>query len=175
MEKRDINWNSGRPIIYAVSGSGNRAGKTTFAKSLSPHVFSLANALRDDLKSQYPQYDWFNKDGRYKDITMIEELNMTMREVMVKYGQEKCAQNPMYWADKLCQQIQNKLGWVADTYVTTATIDDIRKLGELDLLRAHFAGNVVHYHVESPQAIAEPHFENDQLRAIADYVISWNR
>ena len=170
MEKRAINWRSSGPVIFAISGSGNRAGKTTFARSLSSNVFSLANALRDDLVIELPQYDWYNKDGVYKDTTIVTEYGVSMREVMIKYGQEKCANDANYWSNKLCGIIQ------ADPrLMSTVAIDDVRKLSELDVLRKHFNDKVVHYHVTSVSSLAEPHFENDQLAAVADYIITWNR
>lgn len=160
-------------MIYAISGDGNRAGKSTFAKKLTGNVMSLAEGIRWELAERFPKYQWHNKDGHYKDTTIIKELDgVTLRQAMINLGQIRCKDDPTYWVDILVDRVFATYKGVTNRLIA---VDDIRKLCELEKLRSSFGpANVLHFHMTTEQAIAEPQYENDQLKALADYVITWN-
>ena len=162
--------------IFLFSGSGNGSGKSTAAKKLTQDVWSLANAIRDELTYKYPAYNWFNKSSAYKNTTNIEEYGngkMTMREVMVEYGQQPCKTNPTFWADKLVSYLSNR-HFIADG-VGVIGVDDIRKVCELETIRRAFPNQVTHFHISSASALHEPEFQNDELETMADYVLRWEK
>lgn len=153
--------------IYACSGDGNGAGKSTLAQKLvgKEGVISLAAIMRAELQKLYPQYDWFNKDQSYKENTKVTELEgKSVRQVLIEYGQSKCEADAWYWVRALAFKYKGCEGVLA--------IDDLRKLVEIDFLRGFFGPtNVVHFHVSFAEAKREALYDNDKLRAIADYVI----
>lgn len=162
-------------LVFLVSGSGTAAGKTTFAETLvggkKIDVWSIAAGIRDELTKQYPNYRWYDKSQEYKSKTIVPEYRRgyTIREVLYEYGQEKCKHYPEYWVarliDKFSQSYSTLLG-------PAIAIDDVRKLCELHTLR-HNLPNCIHFHIENPDAVKEPMFDNDQLRLIADYRVQW--
>ncbi len=158
--------------IIAISGDGNGAGKSTLALKLADSVWSLASALREELVRKYPGYEWHNKSQTYKNLTRVGEVNgMTVREVMIKHGQDMCQADPTYYVRKLTAKLQ-----AVSTMATGArrvAIDDIRKVVELDYLRDTFSTSLLHYHVVNPNAVFESEFDNEQLASRADYLISW--
>lgn len=157
--------------IVAISGDGIGAGKTYLAKSIGGLAMSLAGQLRLDLKEMYPKYDWNNTTQAYKDHTLVPECdNKTVRQVMVEYGQGKCAEDPGYWAKRLVARID---GW-ANAGVESITIDDVRKLIEVETLKAAFPGKVLHIHVVNIEARYEPQYQNESLKVVADYVVRRN-
>ncbi len=153
--------------IFAISGDGNGAGKSTAAKKLvgATNIISLASIMRSELREKYPQSDWFNKDQAYKEGTVVpEEGGKTVRQVLIDYGQSACENDPWYWVRALCFTYQDEIGFFA--------IDDLRKLVEIDFLRGFFGpDNVVHIHIEYAGAKFEPLYDNAKLKARADYVI----
>jgi hypothetical protein len=153
--------------IVLVSGDGIGAGKTTFAHRLKGTQLSLAGALRDELQATYPAYDWHRRDQEYKDNTLVPEWGpgATVRQAMLEYGQQQCKDRPWYWARRTANLI---LAGREGIYI----IDDVRKGIELKEFRLAFA-NVVHYHVHNWEARHEPAFDNAELAALADYVVSW--
>jgi len=163
-------------MIYLISGDGRGAGKSTLARNLvgEDNVYSLAREIRRELKAKYPDYDWYSKDQAVKDTTMIPEWgSVSMREVMVRYGQAKCEEVPTYWVDKLTDEFDEwgVLDWLRDR----AAVDDIRKPLEAVALRMWADMReipVLHIHVVNPMADDEP-FANDELRGMADYLITW--
>lgn len=162
--------------IFLFSGSGNGSGKSTCAKKLTQDVWSLANAIRDELTYKYPNYNFYNKSQEYKNTTIIEEYGngrMTMREVMVAHGQLPCKTNPTFWADKLVSYLQAR-HFIADG-VGIIGVDDIRKLCELEAVKRAFPTQVTHFHLLTPTAVTEPEFQNDELAKVADYVINWSK
>lgn len=162
--------------IYLISGDGYGAGKSTLGKKLGDEVWSIAGALREDLQRQYPKYKWFSKDQAYKDTTKIREYGngrMTMREVLVEYGQKKCAINPTVWVSALADRLTESVKILSGAKIFV--VDDVRKVCEIDLLRSRFAGLVTHFHVVSTTGTPEPEFDNDELRARADYHVRWQK
>lgn len=168
---------SSRPTdlrIFAISGSGNGAGKSTMAKKTADEVLSLAHALRQDLSQVYPTYDWFNKSQAYKDYTLVPEAAEpgkdlpTVRDVLIKHGQDCCKDDPVYWVRKLCDNLDKY-----PTKLSVVAIDDIRKLVEIEYLKNRFPGNITHFHIKTPRSVYEPQFQNDELEAVADYVVNW--
>lgn len=161
-------------VIYAISGSGIGAGKTTLANKLVPPnaVWSLASALRQELYQILPGYDWNNKSQKYKDSTLVKERRLkTVRDVMVEHGQIRCADDRLYWVRKLVDRLDPKQ-YVLQQHQAIA-IDDVRKLYEIEYLKEKFHGKVVHLHVVSDKSIDEPQFDSKDLRDCADYIIMW--
>ena len=157
--------------IIAISGDGAGAGKTHAARLFGQNVYTIADGMRSELQTRYPNYNWFSREQEYKRTTLISELdNKSMRRVLLEYGQEKCVGNPRYWVDRLCDSLDRSS--VLATGYSSIAIDDVRKICEIEALRVRFR-NVVHIHVENPDAVFEPEFESEQLKAMADYVVRW--
>ena len=157
-------------MIYLISGEGRGAGKTTFARKMGGKVYSLAGAIRADLERMYPAYPWHAQDQETKDNTRISEWdNLSMREVMVRYGQSKCIDNPAYWAIILGQTIANETSYKRFPLV----VDDVRKIVELDHFHDTFGkGEILHFHIVNPLADAED-YDNRELMSRADYLVTW--
>jgi hypothetical protein len=159
--------------IFAISGDGIGAGKTTLAKMIAEPVWSLAGQLRRDLSLQLPDYNWENRSQDYKDKTRVHERQgKTVRQVMVEYGQSKSSIDPHYWVQSLCDRIG---GANAPLQPPIIAIDDVRKVAEIEHIRGRFPGQVIHLHVEWDGAIYEPEFDNAGLKAVADYIIRRNK
>lgn len=161
--------------IILFSGDGQGAGKTTASKILCQDTISFASAIRQELTYKYPAYNWYNKTQSYKDTTIIKEwpVKATMRQVLYEYGQVPCKQNPSYWAEKVVDYLKNR-HFIADG-VSILGIDDCRKMCEKETMLKAFPGKIYHIHVDNPDAVREPEFENEQLRATADYIIRWKK
>ena len=85
--------------IIFISGDGHGAGKTYFAKKIASslgQIFSIANMIRKELAAEYPKYDWYNKDPRYKTYTMVEETNKTVHQMLIDRGEERKINNNIY-------------------------------------------------------------------------------
>lgn len=158
--------------LILISGDGIGAGKTTLAKSLAGEtalgrssgmeVVSLAGAIREDLKKEFPQYDWFNRTQAYKD-TVMPETGSTIRQKMVDYGQGLCEINPTHWVDRLFRQLELKVS------TGVFIVDDLRKLIELDRFRQ--LADVCHIHISFSGSIPEPQYDAVGLRKRADYIV----
>lgn len=160
---------SDTPRVILISGDGVGAGKTTLARRFGT-VLSLAGALRDELTAIYPNYDWFNRTQEYKELTLVPEWgeSATVRQVLIEHGQGKCAADPLHYARILVDRVKRMSGMAGGV----VAVDDLRKLIELDHFRAELL-DVVHLHLICPSAQPEAHFQNDELRARADYYIAW--
>ena len=161
--------------IIFISGSGAGAGKTTLAEKLTNghhQVFSVANTIRFEISKKYPKYDWYNKSTGYKNTTIVKETNMSLKQMMDKYGREKKEKNPLYWA----KEMLNALDYAKDNEkLELAVIDDLRFVDEMKFIKSHFHNDAsCHFHIENPNAIPEPHYENDKLQECADYIININ-
>lgn len=157
--------------IFAISGDGIGAGKSTLAKKLGQEIWSLAGALRAELKAELPNYDWFNKTQEYKETKVKERQNKTIRTLLIERGQLRCQEDALYWVRKIADKLKDH-----DKYVSAAlaiAIDDIRKVSEIVHLKEKFPGQVIHFHMCTEDAVHEPEFENTELRAMADYLVSW--
>lgn len=173
--KPSTNWVNNMKIIF-ISGDGHGAGKTYLARKLTngPHqIFSIANTIRFEIAKIYRKYDWYNKNPQYKDNTIVKETNKTIREMLDAYGREKKAKKHLYWAIEL----SNSLIYAKENdKLDIAVIDDLRFVDEMVYIKKRFHKDTVcHFHVVNPQAIAEPHYENDLLKNMADYYIYGNR
>ena len=158
--------------IFAISGDGIGAGKTTLAKKIGEQQWSLAGALRAELSRLYPNYDWENKSQDYKANTKIIECGKaSMRHVMIRHGQMRCEEDPLYFVRKLADKIES-LEKMA-TGVKTIAIDDLRKVIEIEHLKTRFPGQVVHFHLITSTAVPEPQFQNNELCEVADYTIKF--
>lgn len=156
-----------------ISGDGIGAGKTTLARSLGDQVWSLAGALRDELALLYPNYDWHNRTQAYKEKTIVKEADYrSVRQVLIEHGQAQCERDPVHYV----RQIVDKLKGVSRIASGTSrvAVDDLRKVIELEYFREHLP-NVVHYHIVNPDAIPEKHFQNEELKLRADYLIQWSK
>jgi hypothetical protein len=159
--------------VYLISGDGNGAGKTTLARRLvgEPGVRSLAQALRNEVMAEYPGYDWHSKCQRYKTETRVKEAGgRTVREVLVDWGEGKCAVDSLHYARRLVDHLANLNRWIVGP--KSVAVDDVRKLVELEHLKGHFP-EAVHIHLVNPAAGKEPQYQNDELAARADYIITW--
>jgi hypothetical protein len=153
-----------------ISGDGIGAGKSTLARRLGTRV-SLADELRAELQEYLPGYDWFNRSQAYKaETAVLERSGKSVRQVMIEYGQDRCAESPTYWADRLIRELRGVEALNHSTYA----VDDVRKLCEVEALKTAFPGTV-HLHITSPHAQHEPEFENAALAAVADFTVSWSR
>lgn len=160
--------------LILISGDGIGAGKSTLAATLGIRV-SLADQLRFELRDQLPGYQWFNRSQSYKAETSVAERDgKSVRQVMIEYGQERCATSPTYWADRLVQYLHQGLEATALDESSTVAVDDVRKVCEVATLKAAFPG-AVHLHITSPHAVHEPEFQNVELAAIADFTVAWSR
>lgn len=160
--------------VFAVSGDGIGAGKSTLAKTLGAEVWSLAGALREELEQLYPGYPWFSKDQKTKETIRIAEVeNKTMRQVLIEHGQKRCDSDPNYWVKLLGSKIQNAI--LSGTAPGSIAIDDLRKTTEIACLKSLAGVDVLHFHIINPKAIPEPQFENAKLAEIADYKVTWEK
>lgn len=173
--------------IIAISGSGIGSGKSTAASKLADEVWSLAGTLRDDLRRVFPGTDWYDKSQEYKarpfggDVSKVAGLqemlagkeSLSNRDIMIAYGQAKCNEQPTYWARRLAEGLRSR-EQIADG-VRTVAIDDLRKVCEIEYLRTMFGDRVIHLHIDTGSAIPEANYDNEQLRDLADYVLSWEK
>lgn len=157
--------------VILISGDGAGAGKTFAARRFGDEVYSLASQIRRELKQQWPAYDWYNTTQGYKEHTRVAEWGgKTVRSVMLEYGQQKCANDPLHWARLLAEGLE-AVRHIADGRKRFA-IDDIRKVCELDYLGSHFPG-FLHIHVTNEDAVYEPMFEAERLAQRAHYCVRW--
>lgn len=160
--------------LILISGDGIGAGKSTLASTLGQRV-SLADQLRHELSRQLPHYDWFNRSQSYKAETFVAERDgKSVRQVMIEYGQARCAETVTYWADRLVEYLKDGLEATGLDSSTTVAVDDVRKVCEVETMKLAFPGSV-HLHITSPRAIHEPEFQNVELAAIADFTVAWTR
>lgn len=161
--------------IVLISGDGAGAGKTYASRLFGQATWTLADGIRGELQQRYPGYNWYNRTQEYKNSVIVPEWRdgyATVRQVLLEYGQEKCAVDPRYWVDRLIAKLKSHEELVQG--VSTIAIDDIRKLCELEQFRLNFK-DVVHIHIENPEATHEPEFDASSLKRVADYVVKWKR
>lgn len=78
--------------LIFISGDGHGAGKTYLAKKIASgmhQIFSIANMIRQELEKEFPKYDWYNKEPRYKTFTMVHETNKSVHEMLIERGTER--------------------------------------------------------------------------------------
>jgi hypothetical protein len=162
--------------ILFISGDGHGAGKTFLARKLADstdQIFSIANTIRFEIAKKYKKkYDWYNKSPDYKDRTIVEETNKTIREMLDEFGREKKAQNKLYWAIALA----NSLVYAKEhDKLDLVIIDDLRFVDEMKYIRSRFSHDTsCHFHVINSNAVPEPNYENERLKKLADYHIVSN-
>lgn len=174
--------------IIGISGSGIGAGKTSFARKMADEVWSLAGALRAELKKVCPEYDWFNRTQEYKNKRFKHAARVcnyldiqhgdidtmsTVRDALIVYGQYRCRDDEAYWVRVMCERLDQRLH-IADG-VKVIGIDDVRKLCEVQYLRDKYGEKFIHFHMDTKCATPEEVFENEQLAAIADYRVRWEK
>ena len=151
--------------IIVVSGNGIGAGKSHFARRLdTSYVLSLAAPIRDDLADRYPAYPWYSTK-QYDKALVCRETNLTLRQMMVDYGQAKCKEDPCYFPKRLVDKV------MALPHCNIA-VDDLRKMCELVYFREVFGDCLLHFHIVYPNAIPEPLYDADELMVAADYVVT---
>lgn len=158
--------------IIFISGDGHGAGKTFLAKKIANdkhQIFSIANFIRKELSIEFPKYDWYNKNPRYKDYTIVLETGKTIHQMLNEKGLEKKSKNNIHWAKQLIDLLKyNK----EKLQLELAIIDDIRFVDEYEFIKRYFQQeNITHFHIINPHAKQELLFENDKLKALADYHI----
>lgn len=150
--------------LLLISGDGHGAGKTTFARSLGHPVYSQADAIRYELAGIYPDTNWFDKSPEGKSAP-FDNSGLTVRDILIQHGQNQCSNDPEYWARKCLNSIQQKPNRIV-------VIDDVRKLVELSYFRRTVGKELVtHLHVSYVGASLEPHFDNQLLKDVADYIV----
>lgn len=162
--------------IIFISGDGHGAGKTYLARKFtngSHQIFSIANTIRFEISQNYKNYDWYNKSPHYKDHTIVKETNLTIRQMLDKFGRQKKAQKKLYWAIALA----NSLIYAKENdKLDIVVIDDLRFVDEMNYIKARFHEDTTcHFHVVNKHAVPEPNYENERLKKIADYYIYANR
>jgi hypothetical protein len=156
---------AGRLIL--ISGAGYGSGKSSYARRLLTFVHkgvsvSLAGGIRAELSAQYPHYNWWAQDQEGKQV-LVKETSMTIREMLIKHGQTQCLVKRVALTALFND---NK----------TVVIDDVRKLVELDFFKSkceELQVPILHHHVVGPKAVAEPQYNNEELKALAEYVVTW--
>lgn len=161
-----------------ISGDGEGAGKTTFARrleSIYSSTMSLADGIRRELRSLYPDIRWFNKSQEYKSNTYLN--GKSVRQHLIDVGQSRREDDPDYWCKKLYEfavecnlAINLDIDEASEKYIVI--VDDVRFKNEVSYLREH-AGEVIHYHITNPNAKTEPIYDNNELKQMADYVVQW--
>lgn len=163
--------------IYLISGDGNGAGKSTFAKKVGDEVWSIAGALREDLARQYPGHPWFSKDQDVKDKYRIPDYGdgkYTIRQALIEYGQKKCETDPEVWVRAMVDRLNQSASILSGAKVYV--VDDVRKVCEIEHVKRRFpVGTVTHFHLTTEGAGREPEYQNDELGAMADYLVKWKR
>ena len=174
--------------IIGVSGDGIGAGKTTFCRRFTCEVWSLAGALRGELKKICPEYDWFNRTQAYKETRfkhkgrIIDKLQVqdgdigdmpTVRDALIIYGQWQCRDDNNYWVRQLSTRLADRMN-IADG-VKIIGIDDVRKVNEVNYLREVYKNRFTHIHMNTIGAIHEAVFDNEELAKLADYTVSWDK
>ncbi|APJ02467.1 hypothetical protein [Silvanigrella aquatica] len=158
--------------IIFISGDGHGAGKTYLSKKIASgkhELFSIANMIRKDLLVKYPKYDWYNKNPRFKDSTIVKETGKTVHQMLDEKGDEEKTKNKIYWAKQLVDLIVYNRDHLN---LDLAIIDDIRYVDEYEFIKRTFQQeHITHFHVINPHAKPEPLYENDQLKDLADYHI----
>jgi adenylate kinase family enzyme len=158
--------------IIFISGEGHGAGKTYLAKKIASginQIFSIANMIRQELESEYPKYDWYNKEPRYKTFTILDETQKSVHEMLIERGLERKKKNPTYWAKQLIDVIKYN---TANNALDFIIIDDIRYFDEYEYIKRYFEkANITHFHVLNPHAKKEVQFDNNKLKECADYVL----
>lgn len=150
--------------LIVISGDGHGAGKTTLARTFGVPVFSQADAIRVELSQIYPDVDWFDKSPEGKSRP-FDGSGLTVRDILIQHGQARCTTDPQYWARQCLEIIQSKPHPVV-------VVDDIRKLVELSFFREKVGKeNLTHFHVSYDGATPEPHFDNQLLRDVAQYLV----
>lgn len=161
--------------IIAISGDGAGAGKTYAARVFGGMTQTIADQIRHELQKQYPTFNWYDRTQKAKDqpVPNYGSGGLTMRQVLTVYGQQFCEQDPCYWVRKTVRGIQD-LERIEQYPPESIAIDDVRKTCEINYLRENFK-DVVHIHVENPEAVVEPMFEAESLKRSCDYVVKWRR
>lgn len=158
--------------LIMISGDGQGAGKTFLARKLTDNqtqIFSIVNVIRQELQKKYPQYDWFNKEPDYKRMTMVAGTGKSILQHLDALGRGKKADDPLYWSKKIIEILKYARDFEKHD---TIVIDDIRFIDEYEHVKGALKSeNILHIHVANSKAKPEPHYENDKLRLLADYVI----
>lgn len=158
--------------IIAISGSGNQAGKTTFAdKFMGPGVLrmSFADGVRVAARKLYPDYNWFSKDAAFKRRIIAGTKGLTARDILIEIGVGERLRDPDVWARDVVRRIEESDRLASG--VTTVVIDDLRYINELEALAK--AGRLIHFHVVAEGSCEEPQYDNEALARWADYVTVW--
>lgn len=161
--------------IIFISGDGQGAGRTYLARKLandSNQIFSIASTIRFEISKLFKKYDWYNKSPEYKQNTIVKETNRTIGEMLDLYGRDKKSKNTLYWAIALANDLQ----YAKEHYkIDLAIIDDLRFVDEMNYIKSRFSHDkTCHFHVVNPHCTPEPHYENDILKKMADYLIRPN-
>ncbi len=158
--------------LIFISGDGHGAGKTYFANKIASdksQIFSIANMIRKELATEYPNYDWYNKEPRYKIYTIVKETNLSIHQMLINKGNEKKQKNNIYWAKQLVEIILYNKEFLD---LKIAIIDDLRYLDEFEFIKRYLQNDLItHIHIINPHAKPEPNYENEKLKELSDFQI----
>lgn len=153
--------------IIVMSG-GPGAGKTTLSLSLFPvgKRLSIGDAARRSLSVKHPQIAWFDRDGDYKDTPQPSLGGDTPRAYLIAEGKRLTERHAGAMAVLVCDEIKR------DSY-SLVVVDDMRRLGELDVFRSLEAAypddyTVVHLHCDG----GRDDFDTAKLAHLANWRIS---
>lgn len=158
--------------VIMISGDGQGAGKTFLALKMTDNksqIFSIANLIRAELQKKFPEYDWYNREPEYKMKTMVRQTRKSVLQHLDEHGRGTKEKDPFVWA----RHMVDVLTYARDNEKhDTVVIDDLRFVDEYEYIKkALQSEHIVHFHVCHEKAKPEPHYENERLKQIADYLV----
>lgn len=150
-----------KPII-GLSGY-KRSGKDTAARALSARLgytrIAFADALRDEIFDRYG----IRLGDDDKDKPLPAYGLRSYRDLLIEHAEERRAQNPGYWVERVDAQVREyrQLG-------IRVVVTDVRLPNEVAWLRA-MGG--LHIWVQRPGVVSNGHATEQDLSSHADLVV----
>lgn len=159
--------------LIMISGDGQGAGKTFLALKMTDNksqIFSIANIIRAQLQKKFPEYDWYNKEPEYKLKTIVGKTGKSILQHLDELGRGAKQKDPLVWAKYMVEL----LIYARDSEKhDTVVIDDLRFVDEYEYIKKVLhSEHIVHFHVCYDKAKPEPHYENERLKEISDYLVT---
>jgi hypothetical protein len=183
------------PDILLISG-GQGAGKSTLGYFESKGIglsnglverFALADLVRGELMERAIQewcartflgdamlapgmrkVPWYSTDQAEKSRPRPELGGRTIRDLLIYWGQHRCKDAPLYWAEKWCARAESHLLFHRGHRVVC---DDLRKLTEHAAILAwaeQHAFSLLHLHIDG----GIPDYDCLALRERAHFVLT---
>lgn len=102
------------------------AGKTTLAENLATFYGGARLAFADELRKEYSNL--YNVS--IKTLTTVPSKYLH-RDGLQRLGDERRAEDPMYWVSRLQDEINRQMGFGRRVFL----VDDVRYQNEYDMLR----------------------------------------